>query len=89
MTMPIPVIVDGSGISPQIKYPKIPAQITPEYLNGATNAASPYRNVSIIRKCALPIKSPLKQKNNQSKNGTDVHVKGSVAQPVTVTPTDV
>ena len=89
ITMPLPTIVHNSGICPQIKYPKIPAQIIPEYLKGATKAASPYRNVSISRKCALPIKSPLKLNKSQSRTGTDVHVKGSDAKPVAVTPIDV
>ena len=87
--MQLPIIVDESGICPQIKYPKIPAQIMPEYLKGATRVASPYRNVSINRKCALPIKNPLKPNNSQSKTGTNVHVNGSDAKPVAVTPIEV
>ena len=73
-------------MSPHIKYPNKPAQITPEYLKGATRVASPYRNVSIIRKCAKPTKSPLIANNPQSTSETDTHMNGIVTKLARMTP---
>ena len=86
--IPAPARVELSGMSFQIKYPSTVAQITPEYLNGATRAASPYRNVCIIRKCAQLINNPLKANQPQSIIGTDFHINGVVAKPARETPNE-
>ena len=72
-----------------MKYPKIAAQTAPEYLKGATSAASPYRNVSIIRKCALPIKNPFTANQPQSAKGTGCHTNGEITMLANTTPSDV
>ena len=86
ITMLTPIIVATSGRSPQMIYPKRPAQITPEYLKGATSEASPYRKVSIIKKCAHPINNPLKANQPQSANGTGVHTNLIVIKLAIMTP---
>ena len=79
-------MVAVSGMSPHMKYPNKPAQITPEYLKGATSVASPYRKVSIIRKCAEPTNKRLKTNHPQSTIGTGFHMNGIVAELAKMTP---